>query len=92
MRKQVIGAAIAAAFVLSPALAGPWDAEKAICADAIAAEAGVDSADYEATLKSARDGGVKRLTVSLAPADGGALILGECRISRGEVKSVEIKA
>lgn len=81
------------ALAMTPVLAAQWDAEKAVCADAIAAEAGVDAASYEARLKGARDGGTKRLTVSLSPRAGdGPAIVGECKVQGGVLKSVKIKA
>ncbi len=73
--------------------AGQWDAAKAVCADAIAAEAGVDASGHDATLDKARDGATKRLTVSLSAKDGsGAKITGECKMRGGEVKSVKLDA
>ena len=76
----------------APALAGPWDAPKALCAEALAAEAGVEAADHDVTLHKARDGSVKRLTVSLSSKNGGATITGECRVRGNEVTMVKINA
>lgn len=77
--------------IAAPALAGTWDEAKAVCADAIAAEAGLADGAYDARLEKVRDGATKRLTVKLTPADGAAVI-GECRIKRGEVVEVALKA
>ncbi len=73
------------------AIAGPWDEAKAICADAIAAEAGLNGAAYSAKLEKARDGATKRVTVRVTP-EGGAAVVGECRIKRGEVVDVTLEA
>lgn len=92
MRTHFIAAAATALFaVAGPALAGQWDEAKAVCADAIAAEAGLGGQAFDAKLEKARDGGVKRLTVKLTP-DGGAPVTGECKIKSGEVVSVQLKA
>ncbi|MEQ8178384.1 MAG: hypothetical protein RIC52_05140 [Amphiplicatus sp.] len=91
--KIAILAAIGALAAAPAFAAGQWDAAKAVCADAIATEAGVDAAGHDATLDKARDGATKRLTVSLSAKDGsGAKITGECKMRGGEVKSVELDA
>lgn len=93
MANRIKTLVVIGALAATPAFAGSWDAAKAVCADAIAAEAGVDVAAHEATLDKARDGATKRVTVSLAAKDGsGATITGECKMRGGEVKSVKIDA
>ncbi|MBB5520043.1 hypothetical protein [Amphiplicatus metriothermophilus] len=90
--RSLTGALLAATLTAGPALAGSWDAEKALCADAVAAEAGVDSANYDVKLAKARDGATKRLTVELRAADGGATLVGECKIRRDAVVEAKLKA
>lgn len=89
MRFQVVTAI--ALIAAGPAFAGSWDAESALCADAIAAEAGVDGALYTVKTTKARPGATKRLTVELR-ADGKATLTGQCKIKRGEVIEVELQA
>lgn len=92
MKNQIIAAAgLALALVAGPAFAGAWDEAKAVCADAIAAEAGLTGQAFDAKLEKARDGGVKRLTVKLTP-ESGASVVGECKVKSGEVVSVQLKA
>lgn len=94
MSLKITVLAVIGALAAAPAFAaGQWDAAKAVCADAIAAEAGVDAAAHDATLDKARDGATKRLTVSLSAKDGSRTkITGECKIRGGEVKSVKLDA
>lgn len=89
--KLACAAVIAFAGLTSAALAGSWDDEKNLCAEAIASKAGVDASAYTATLSKARDGASKRLTVELK-AEGAATLVGECKIKRGEVTEVALKA
>lgn len=88
-----IAAATAGLVLLgSPALAGKWDEEKALCIEAISTEAGVDASVYSDRLVKARQGGVNRLTVELTPTDGASSpIVAECRIRGKTVREVEIK-
>jgi hypothetical protein len=76
--------------IAGPAFAGPWEEAKAVCADAIAAEAGFADGSFDARLEKVRDGATQRLTVKLTPAEGAA-VTGECRIKRGEVVDVTLK-
>jgi hypothetical protein len=88
---RTILAAVAALIAVSgAALAGDWDADKAVCADAIAAEAGLNGQSFAAKLEKARDGATKRLTVKVTPEQGSAVV-GECKVRRGEVVEVEMK-
>lgn len=92
MNYRLIAAAGAALFVAAgSALAGTWDEAKAVCADAVAAEAGLNGQTFAAKLEKARDGGTQRVTVKLTP-ESGAAVTGECKVRRGEVVSVELKA
>lgn len=92
MDYRIVIAAGAALFagIGSASAAGAWDDVKAVCADAIAAEAGVDSAAYQARLEKARDGATKRLTVRLS--GDAQSIVGECKVRRGEVTEVVIES
>lgn len=83
-------AAILVAFS-APALAGQWDAEKGACAEAVAAKAGVESANYDVKLSKARSGATTRVTVELKGGDAGTII-GDCKLRGGEVIAVDLKA
>lgn len=92
MQKQLLSAIfIAFATHSLPAFAGSWDADKAVCAEAIAAEAGVDVAQYNATLIKARQRGARQVTVELT-ADGAATLVGECKVKGGQVVDLALKA
>ncbi|HRX40609.1 MAG: hypothetical protein R3C54_15305 [Parvularculaceae bacterium] len=89
MKFQLIAAA--ALLVAGPAFAGSWDAESTLCANAIAAEAGVDGSLYSVKTTKTRPGATKRVTVELR-ADGKDTLTGECKIKRGEVVGLEMEA
>lgn len=92
MNYRMIAAAGAALIITTgSALAGTWDEAKAVCADAIATEAGLNGQAFAAKLEKARDGGTQRVTVKLTP-ESGPTVTGECKVRRGEVVSVDLKA
>ncbi len=79
------------ALAASPAFAADFNGAKAVCADAIAAQTGRSLDGATTKLLKARDGALLRVTVSVSYPDG-AKATGECRIRRGELQSVDIKA
>lgn len=83
-------AAILVAFS-APVFAGQWDAAKDACAEAVAAKAGVESANYDVKLSKARSGATTRVTVELKGGDA-VTIIGDCRLRGGEVIAVDLKA
>lgn len=89
--RTISAIAACVAGIAAPAFAGQWDEAKAACAEAIAAKAGVEPANYAMKLSKLRDGATKRLTVELR-ADGEATIIGDCKLRGGEVIEVELKA
>lgn len=89
--RMIFGALAAALTVGGTAAAGSFDEARAACAAALAAEAGVEAADYDARLLKARGGRSQRVTVELNAA-GKPDVVGECKVRRGEVLEVELTA
>lgn len=85
------GLAVILSAFSAPAFAGQWDAAKDACADAVAAKAGVESANYDVKLSKARSGATSRVTVELKGGDA-ATIIGDCKLRGGEVIAVELRA
>ena len=92
------GAAVAlsaAAFVSmpAPAFAASFDEQVALCA-AAADEQGIAAADaYRAKFVKSKGGGVQTVTIKLVPEAGETeSITAECKIKRGEVIGVTVKA
>lgn len=84
-------AALAGATMItaSPAAASSWGEKVAMCAEAVEDRGVLDLADYRPRFD---DGSSRRVVVEFEPRDGGESIFAECRISRGEVTSVDIDA
>lgn len=91
--KSLTAALTIAALTLgaSAAASERYSEETALCAAAIAGEAGRSLDDANVTLKKMRDRAVKRLTVQVKYADG-ASSTGECHIRKGEVEQVSVEA
>lgn len=73
------------------AFAADFNGAKAVCADAIALEAGRSLDGARTKLVKARDGGTLRVTVKVTFADG-APLTGECKVKAGAVQSVAIQS
>ncbi len=86
-------AIIASLFVAlsTAASAADFNAAKAVCADAIASEAGRSLNGAKTKLVKARDGGTLRVTVKVTFPEG-APLTGECKIKGGAVRSVTLNS
>ncbi|MFZ5615906.1 MAG: hypothetical protein ACOZAA_01090 [Pseudomonadota bacterium] len=82
---------IAFLIAASPAFASDFNGAKAVCADAIALEAGRSLNGAKTKLVKARDGATMRITVKVTFEDG-APITGECKVKGGAVQSVTLKS
>ncbi|MEO0398582.1 MAG: hypothetical protein AAF224_04065 [Pseudomonadota bacterium] len=93
MKKAIVIAALASGLVVAgPASAGTSD-QIAMCLAALDEGGEVNTSDYEPRFKGVRGGGLKRLSLELAPVvDGGDTLEAECKIRRGEVVDIEVKA
>ena len=80
------GVAVAAA---APAFAADWSEKIDLCAAAVQAEGLAEVENY--SIKFA-GGASRKVTIELVPNNGGDKLEAECRIRRGEVSSVELKA
>ena len=73
---------------LSPAAyAADFMAAKAVCAEALAQQAGRTLDEAKTRLVKAREGGVLKVTVSVKFSDG-EKSYAECKVRRGEVLSI----
>ncbi|GAB4527891.1 MAG: hypothetical protein Kow00133_16760 [Amphiplicatus sp.] len=76
----------------APALATSVDDQVALCAAALDAE-GIAAADaYRARFVKSRGGAAKTVRVKMIPLGEGESITAECKIKRGEVTDVSVKA
>lgn len=73
----------------SSAFAADFSGAKAVCAEAIASQAGRTLDGAKSKLVKARDGGTLRLTVKLTFPEG-ATLSGECKVKNGAVQSVTL--
>lgn len=89
--KKLAAAAIAAAVLTTPAFAGYYDEEKAVCANAVAEELGKPLDDAIVYLKKVRDKRVMRVKVLVKFPDGQSTTA-ECHIRKGEVEAVNLEA
>lgn len=75
------------------AVAADADAEVALCAAAADAQGIAAAQDYRAKFLKSKGGAVKTITIKLVPAAGDAAsITAECKIKRGEVLDIAVKA
>ncbi len=88
-RTAMIASLLAA--LSTAAFASDFNGAKAVCADAIAVKQGKSLDGARTKLVKARDGATMRVVVEVAYPDG-ASAKGECRVRRGEVRSVELDA
>lgn len=84
---MIIGAV---AVTTAPAGATNWSQQVDLCAAAVDAEGLAEVSDY--SVKFGGAAGAKRLEIKLVPNAGGDTLIAECRIRRGEVTSVTLKA
>jgi hypothetical protein len=91
MIKKFVAGAVVSAFVLTalPANAADWSKKMQACAAAVQDEGLAATGEYDVKFISAS---ARRLTIELTPAAGGDPVVAECKISRGKVKAVELKA
>lgn len=80
------------AFMSPPASAATLAEEIALCAAAADAEGLAPAGDYRPKFVDSRGGAAKRVTIELIPYDGGEVLTAECRMRRGEVLEVALKA
>ncbi|MEZ5893857.1 MAG: hypothetical protein R3C58_12040 [Parvularculaceae bacterium] len=93
MRYNVLASvALAAALISSaPASAADWTKNVGICAAAAEAEGLVTAGDYRAKFLSGQGAAIKTVAIELIPTEGDA-ITAECKIKRGEVMEIGVKA
>ena len=77
-----------AAFAITPAFAD-WGEKISLCAAAVQEEGLADVENYRVKFAG---GASRKVSIELIPNDGGETLEAECRIRRGEVSSVELKA
>lgn len=75
-----------------PASAATPAEEVALCAAAADAEGLAPASGYRPKFIDSRGGALKRVTIELVPYDRGDVLTAECRIRRGEVVEVALKA
>lgn len=94
MSKKILAAATIAAFaaIAAPAHAEDWNAAIDLCTAAIDAEGAVSTEDYRVKFVSAGGGATKRLNLKLIPIADGETIKAECKVRRGEVTGLDLKA
>lgn len=80
----------AVAITAAPAGATDWSAQVDLCAAAVEAEGLADVNEYDVKFGGAAT--AKRLDIKLIPNAGGDTLIAQCRIRRGEVTSVKLKA
>lgn len=91
MRNNILAAiAVTATAFTAPAQAEDWGAHMTACAAAAEAQ-GIVAGDYATKFVSASGGSLKRLALEFQPADG-EVIKAECKVKRGTVKELTVKA
>ncbi len=73
----------------APALANDWSEKIQLCAAAVQDEGLAEIENYRVKFAG---GASRRVTIELIPNDEGEKLEAECRLRRGEVSSVELKA
>ncbi|MHA7872970.1 MAG: hypothetical protein ACX939_11525 [Hyphococcus sp.] len=91
MINKFIAGAVVSAFALSalPANAAGWGDKIQACAEAAQTEGLAAVADYDLKFVS---GSSRRVTIEMAPADGGEPVVAQCKIARGKIKEVQLQA
>jgi len=83
----LVSAAVAVAAL--PAHATDWNKQLDLCAAAVEAEGLANVSDYQVKFSG---GSAKRFVIKLIPSEGGETLVAECTVSRGQVKTVKLKA
>lgn len=78
-----------AAFAAAPALSADWSEKMDLCAAAVEKEGLAEVENYSVKFAG---GASRKLTIKLIPNGEGEALEAECRMRRGEVSSVELKA
>lgn len=78
-----------AAVAAAPVLAADWSEKIDLCAAAVQAEGLAEVENYRVKFAG---GASRKVMIELIPDNGGDTLEAECRIRRGEVSSVELKA
>lgn len=91
LKKQVVSIIIGglAAFAVTPGFAADWGKKIDLCAAAVEKEGLADVENYSVKFAN---GASRKLTIKLIPNEGGETLEAVCRMRRGEVSSVELKA
>lgn len=94
MKTAIAFAALAAASAFAgPAFASSEaNAQVNLCAAALDAQGVAAAGDYDARFQKSKGSAVKTVTIKLIPIAGGASIVAECQIKRGEVIEAIVKA
>ncbi len=95
MIKNLIFSVVATGVLGATTSAGAtnWTENVALCAAALDEQGIASSQTYRPKLQNVRDGSTKRVTVKMtSTADGAEPIIAECKIRRGEVVDVSVKA
>ncbi|MBB5517870.1 hypothetical protein [Amphiplicatus metriothermophilus] len=82
----------AALGLAAPALATSVDEQVSLCAAALDAEGIAASDAYRARFVKSRGGAAKTVRVKMIPLGEGESIIAECKIKRGAVTDVSVKA
>lgn len=85
----ILAAGSIAAVASTAVFAADWSEKISLCAAAVQAEGLAEVEDYRVKFAG---GASRKLTIELIPNDGGETLEAVCRIRRGEVSSVELKA
>ena len=78
-----------AVLAAGPAMAADWSEKIQQCAAAVQDEGLAEVENYRVKFAG---GASRRVTIELIPLQGGDTLEAECRMRRGEVSSVELKA
>jgi len=90
INKFLAGAIVSAiSLTILPASAADWSTKIEACATAAQDQGLAEAADYDLKFIS---GSARRLTIEMAPVDGGESFIAVCKISRGKVKDVQLQA
>ncbi|WP_411816160.1 hypothetical protein [Hyphococcus sp. DH-69] len=90
--KTVVGLALSSAlFVAAPAFAGDWTETVGLCAAAAEAEGAVAADEYRAKFLYGSGASTKKVAIEMTANDGN-VVKAECKIRRGKVTSIDIKA
>ncbi|MEX6632119.1 hypothetical protein [Hyphococcus lacteus] len=90
--KIVAGLAVSSALVFgTPAFAGDWTETVDLCAAAAEAEGAVTANEYRSKFLYGSGASTKKVAIEMTSANGD-VVKAECKIRRGKVTSIDIKA